>query len=151
MVLADPDLVVPEVVEPLDQLHVAADGERRVLADAVERREEYPVLHSAVGHGLSVNRVVRRMLTGERHLGHDQPKIGAWLERDPLAHAVDDDLLEQLDRGLLVLEDGGRLSIECLALFLVEGVARLLHELVEALTGLAPRPVLAVETRRMKD
>src|SRR6266496_5454924 len=95
--------------------------------------------------------VVRRTLAGERHLGHDEPEIGARLERDPPAHAVDDHLLEQLDGGLLVVEDGGGFGIERLALLLVEGVARLLHELVEALARLAPDPVLAVEAGRMKD
>ena len=53
VVLADPHLVVAEVVEPLDQLHVAVQGERGVLADPVEGRQEDAELHSAVGrrHG----------------------------------------------------------------------------------------------------
>ena len=54
VVLADPDLVVAQVVEPLDQLHVAIDGERRILAHPVEGRQEDTELHPAVGHGFSV-------------------------------------------------------------------------------------------------
>ena len=57
VMLADPDLVVAQVVEPLDQLHVAVDGERRVLPDAVERSEEDAELHAAMGHGVSVTAV----------------------------------------------------------------------------------------------
>ena len=38
--LADPGLVVAELVDPLDQLHVARHAERRVLADPMERGEE---------------------------------------------------------------------------------------------------------------
>ena len=54
VVLADPHLVVAEVVEPLDQLHVAVEGQRRILADAVERCQEDAELHSFVGHERSV-------------------------------------------------------------------------------------------------
>ena len=40
VVLADPRLVVAEVVEPLDQLDVATDRQRRVFVQRVERCEE---------------------------------------------------------------------------------------------------------------
>src|SRR6185369_4539041 len=51
--LADPRLVVPEVIEPLDQLHVAGEGERGILAHAVEGGQEDAELHSAVRHDVS--------------------------------------------------------------------------------------------------
>ena len=50
VVLADPGLVVAEVVEPLEQFHVAADGERRVLAEPVERGEEDAEFQAAMRH-----------------------------------------------------------------------------------------------------
>ena len=53
MMLADPRLVVPEVIEPLDQLHVAGEGERGILAHAVEGSQEDAELHSAVRHDVS--------------------------------------------------------------------------------------------------
>jgi hypothetical protein len=53
VMLADPHLVIAQVVEPFDQLHVAIDGEGGILADTVKGREEDAVLHSTVGHGLS--------------------------------------------------------------------------------------------------
>ena len=37
-------------VEMLDQLHVALDGERRVLAERMERREEDAERQAAMGH-----------------------------------------------------------------------------------------------------
>ena len=49
VVLADPRLVPAEPVEVLDQLEVAFDGERRVLAGLVERRHEDAEAES-VGH-----------------------------------------------------------------------------------------------------
>src|SRR5437867_2972926 len=54
VVLADPHLVVAEMVEPLDELHVARQGEGGVLADPVERGEEDAELHARVSHGVSV-------------------------------------------------------------------------------------------------
>src|SRR2546425_3646818 len=67
-VLADPHLVVAEMVEPLDELHVARQGEGGVLADPVERGEEDAELHARVSHGVSVGTVVRRIVarTGGR-------------------------------------------------------------------------------------
>src|SRR5512145_2667676 len=53
MVLADPDLVVAQVVEPLDELHVARERQRRVLADPVKRCQEDSEAHSLVGHSVS--------------------------------------------------------------------------------------------------
>ena len=52
VVLADPGLVVAELVEPLDQLHVAGHGQRGVLADPVERRQEDAELQAFVVAGL---------------------------------------------------------------------------------------------------
>ena len=49
VVLAEPGLVEAEVVEVLDQLEVALERQRRVLADRVERGQEDPELQSAVG------------------------------------------------------------------------------------------------------
>ena len=40
VVLADPRLVVAQLVEPDDELEIALEGERRVLAGRVERGEE---------------------------------------------------------------------------------------------------------------
>jgi hypothetical protein len=53
VVLADPGLVVAQVIEPLDQLHVAGQGKRGVLAQAMEGREEDAELHSAMRHAVS--------------------------------------------------------------------------------------------------
>ena len=44
--LADPRLIVAEVVEPLDEFEVAVDGECGVLAHAVEWSEENAELHT---------------------------------------------------------------------------------------------------------
>src|SRR5713226_8934766 len=45
VVLADPGFVETELVEPLDQLHVALQGIGRVSADLMERGHENPKLH----------------------------------------------------------------------------------------------------------
>ena len=50
MMLAAPELVVAQLVEPLDQLHVAPDRERRVLAHPMERREEDAEFQTPVCH-----------------------------------------------------------------------------------------------------
>ncbi len=49
VVLAEPGFVEAELVEMLDQLQIALERERRVLADRVERGQEDPELQSAVG------------------------------------------------------------------------------------------------------
>ena len=59
VVLADPRLVPAEPVEVLDQLEVAFDGERRVLAGLVERRHEDAEAES-VGHRSPLLSVCRR-------------------------------------------------------------------------------------------
>src|SRR5437588_4399456 len=54
MVLADPGLVVVELIEVHEQVHVALEREQRVLAHGVKRREEHAGLYVAVvdvGHG----------------------------------------------------------------------------------------------------
>ncbi len=48
--LADPGLVIVQPVEMLDQLHVALDGERRVLAQRMKRGEEDSGSQIAVLH-----------------------------------------------------------------------------------------------------
>ena len=53
MMLADPGLVIVEAVEMLDQLHVAFDRKRRVLAQRMEGREEDSGSEIAVLHGCS--------------------------------------------------------------------------------------------------
>jgi hypothetical protein len=45
MVFTDPRLVVPHLVETLDQLEVAVERERRVLVGTVKRGEEDPESH----------------------------------------------------------------------------------------------------------
>src|SRR5262249_12932717 len=54
VVLADPRLVIAEMVEPLDQLHVPAEGERGVLPHPVKRSQENSEFHPAMGHGPSL-------------------------------------------------------------------------------------------------
>ena len=49
VMLADPGLVVAELVEPFDQLEVAVDRQRGILADAVKRRHEDAEVHASVG------------------------------------------------------------------------------------------------------
>ena len=51
VVLADPGLVVAELVEPGDELEVAREGQGRVVAHAVEGREEDAEAQAAMGHG----------------------------------------------------------------------------------------------------
>ena len=63
VMLADPGLVIVQPVEMLDQLHVALDGERRVLAQRMERREEDSGSQIAVLHVCSFD---------FRHLRRDQ-------------------------------------------------------------------------------
>jgi hypothetical protein len=50
VMLTDPHLVVAEVVQPLDQLHIAREGQRGILTKLVKRRQEDAELHSFVGH-----------------------------------------------------------------------------------------------------
>ncbi len=54
MVLADPGLVVAEVIEPLEQFDVAADGQRGVLAQPMERGEEDAEFQAAMRHAPSL-------------------------------------------------------------------------------------------------
>ena len=51
MVLADPGLLVGELVQPLHKLEVALDGQGRVLVDRVEGRDESPETEFAVHDG----------------------------------------------------------------------------------------------------
>ena len=51
VVLADPGLVIAELVQPLDQLQVALDRQRRVLVDRVERRDEGAEAQACGQHG----------------------------------------------------------------------------------------------------
>ena len=53
MVLTDPGLVEPQIVEPLEQLQIALQAEGRVLSEPVERRQENPELHPCgQGHNM---------------------------------------------------------------------------------------------------
>ena len=54
MVLADPGFVVAELVEQLDQLEVALDGQRRVLVERMERRDEGAEAQAIWQHGSAV-------------------------------------------------------------------------------------------------
>ena len=54
----------------------------------------------------------RRASAGERHLRHDQPEVRARAEGHAPGRPVDDDLLEELEPGLLVVDDLGRLGVE---------------------------------------
>jgi hypothetical protein len=46
VVLPDPGLVKAEVVEPLDQLQVAVDGQGGIFPNAVEGTHKDPELHA---------------------------------------------------------------------------------------------------------
>ena len=48
VVLADPGFVVAELIEPLDQLQVAVDRQRGILAHAVKGRHENAEVHASV-------------------------------------------------------------------------------------------------------
>ena len=50
MVLADPGLVVTEVVEHPHQLEIALDGEVGIEAGHVHRGEKDPESHRLIGH-----------------------------------------------------------------------------------------------------
>jgi hypothetical protein len=58
VVLADPRLVEAEAVEVLDQLQVALERQRRVLADGVERGEEDAEAHGGALHS-TLDRTVK--------------------------------------------------------------------------------------------
>jgi hypothetical protein len=47
---ADPGFVVAQPVQPLEQLDIAIDRQRRVFPDPVERCQEDAELHAAMGH-----------------------------------------------------------------------------------------------------
>ena len=53
--LADPGLVVAQLVEMLDQLQVTLQGQCWVLAHGMERSKEDPKTHSIVRHGPTPN------------------------------------------------------------------------------------------------
>src|SRR5678809_801724 len=55
VMLAHPDLVIAQVIEPLDELHVAVHRQGGVLAHPVEGRQENPELQSAMGPTSSVH------------------------------------------------------------------------------------------------
>src|SRR2546425_5087980 len=86
-----------------------------------------------------------RLLPRDLHLGDDEPVIRARLEGYPSARAVDHDFLEELQPRLFLVDDGRGLRVQRLAFLGIERVAGLLHEVVEALSGLAADPVLPVE------
>ena len=50
MVFADPGLVVVQLVEVDEQIHVALEGERRVFVVRMKWREKNPGAHVAVRH-----------------------------------------------------------------------------------------------------
>ncbi len=50
MVLADPSLVVAELVEPFDQLEVARHRQGRVVAETMEGRQKHAEFQAALGH-----------------------------------------------------------------------------------------------------
>src|SRR6266542_6784559 len=75
----------------------------------------------------------RLLLARHSHFGNDEAIVRARLERDTPARAIDHDLLEELEPGLFLVDDQGRVRIERLAFLGVERVARLLHDLVESL------------------
>src|SRR5439155_16496844 len=79
------------------------------------------------------------------------PVVGSRLEREAPAHSVHDDLLKQLEPRFLVVDDLRRLGVQGAALARIEGVARLLHQIVKALARLATGPVLSVEPVRMPE
>jgi hypothetical protein len=53
VVLADPRLVVAQLVHPLDERHVARQGARGVLVDRVEGGDEGAEAQTRRGHGTS--------------------------------------------------------------------------------------------------
>ena len=81
MVLAEPGLVVAELVEMLDELQIALERERRILADRVERGQEDPELQSAVGVN-GGHRSLRR-LGGLFVLGALPGALGASFTHEP--------------------------------------------------------------------
>ena len=50
VMLADPGFVVAQPVQPLEQLDIAVDRQRRVFPDPMERCQEDAELHAAMGH-----------------------------------------------------------------------------------------------------
>src|SRR3989442_8826047 len=89
-------------------------------------------------------------LLRERHLRDDETVVGSGLEAHALRHAIDDDFLEQLEPGLFFVDDLRGLGVELLSLPLIQRVAGLLHQIVEALAGLVADPVLAAEAIGME-
>src|SRR5688572_28293947 len=97
-----------------------------------------PVLHRRAAPGRQKSD--RLASTGERHLRDDEPIVGPRLERHPLARAIQDDFLEQLEPRLFLVDDARGLHVEVPSLLLIERITSLLHDLVEARAGLAARP-----------
>ena len=85
MMLADERLFVAERVEPLDQLQVAFEAERRVFADAVERGDENSELHhsSLVGQGLSRPPWPTAGLSGYDEIRTRNRAGTGWIARPP--------------------------------------------------------------------
>jgi len=54
--LADPGFVEAEVIQPFDQLDVAANGERRIVSDAMKRSEKDAEDHTLARHALCPHR-----------------------------------------------------------------------------------------------
>jgi len=86
----------------------------------------------------------------EGHFGDDQAIVRARLERHAGAHAVDDDLLEQLERRRLVVVMRVASVYISLRFFWSSVLARLLHEVVEAVAGLACPPSSSREAARCR-
>src|SRR5262245_51006633 len=68
VMLADPGLVIAQVVEPLDQFHVSGQRQRRILAHAMERSKEDAEFHSGMSHGTSWRDVTIRTARGPIHV-----------------------------------------------------------------------------------
>ena len=94
VVLADPRLVEAEAVEVHDQIEVALERERRVLADGMERCEEDAELVAAICRP----RLARTRARQRRELGCGDDPVVQRLEGEPAGHRAAD-----LRRGLLGL------------------------------------------------
>ena len=78
MVLAEPGLIEPELIQMLDQLQIALEGQRRILADRVERGQENAEIQA-------ISRIDGRHVDGASSLGGFRDARGSCRARPACA------------------------------------------------------------------
>jgi hypothetical protein len=81
MVLADPRLVIAEVIEPLDQFDVTVDGEGWIFAKPVEWGEEDTEGQAAMGHEAMLRDCVVGMVPQILAGSQVSERMASWRKR----------------------------------------------------------------------